>query len=308
MFGLVSHLVEFQKQYGDRANALNYYHKLPQFLHEMTADDLVSEINRNGEGARLGQQAIIFLYLRWLSDNYGVQVNQLYYELRQKLDGDSGNQVFIGFYSIDEMTQAMNDAELTIESTGSKNADWSGLYALFYLEWYGVSVKSALTIKISDVSDDGKTVYIPQEDKTIQIDNPIVSTYFAKYKQKTGYIPVSSEKSKTSKERKERPYTQNTFIRNTSHRKTPITVKSIYNVQGIFARGSGDKRFEKNNVFDSGRYYALYQQELQNNEELTIENRDIFYSVFNDKTMSDNVIRAKLREYKAFKQSLIKRL
>lgn len=308
MFDLVSHLVEFQKQYGDRANALNYYHKLPQFLHEMTADDLVSEINRNGEGARLGQQAIIFLYLRWLSDNYGVQVNQLYYELRQKLDGDSGNQVFIGFYSIDEMTQAMNDAELTIESTGSKNADWSGLYALFYLEWYGVSVKSALSIKLSDVSDDGKTVYIPQEDKTIQIDNPIVSTYFAKYKQKTGYIPVSSEKSKTSKERKERPYTQNTFIRNTSHRKTPITVKSIYNVQGIFTRGSGDKRFEKNNVFDSGRYYALYQQELQNNEELTIENRDIFYSVFNDDTMSDNVIRAKLREYKAFKQSLIKRL
>lgn len=299
---MVLHLIDFQKQYGDRANALNYYHKLPEYLHEMTADDLAAQINRNGEGARLPQQAIVFQYLRWLRENYNIDVGQLYYELRQKLDADSGNQVFVGFYSIEEMTKAMEEAELTIESTGAKNADWSGLYALFYLEWYGVSVKSALTIKLSDVSNNGKTVYIPAEDKTIQIDNSIVSDYFAEYKQKTGYIPVSSI------ERKERPYTQNTFIRNTSQRNTPITVKSIYNVQGIFARGSGDKRFEKSNVYDSGRYYALYQQELQNNEELTIENRDIFYSVFNDKTMTDNVIRAKLREYNVFKQGLIKRL
>lgn len=299
---MVLHLIDLQKQYGDRANALNYYHKLPEYLHEMTADDLAAQINRNGEGARLPQQSVVFLYLRWLRENYNIDVGQLYYELRQKLDFDSGNQTFIGFYSIDEMKKAMNDAELTIEMTGAKNADWSGLYALFYLEWYGISVKSALTIKLSDVSNDGKTVYIPSENKTIQIDNSIVSTYFAEYKQKTGYIPVSSI------EKKERPYTQNTFIRNTSQRNTPITVKSIYNVQGIFARGSGDKRFEKTNVYDSGRNYALYLAEIKTNEELTIENRDIFYSVFNDKTMTDSVIYAKLREYNVYKKGLLKRL
>lgn len=304
---LVLYLTEFQEKYGNRANNLNYYHKLPKYLHEMTADDLVSEINRNGEGSRLPQQSIVFLYLRWLRENYNIDVSQLYYELRQKLD-NSDNQVFIGFYNVEEMKLAMDKAETTIEMTGSKTADWSGLYALFYLEWYGISVKSALTIKLSDVSDDGKTIYIPEEDKTIEIDIPIVSDYFAEYKQKTGYVPVLSANSKSTKEQKERPYTQNTFIRNTSKRKTPITVKSIYNVLGLFSRGSGDKRFEKNNVYDSGRNYALYQQEIQNNAELTIDDRDIFYAVFNDNTMTDNVIYIKLREYKVFKQGLLKRL
>ena len=48
---MVLYLKEYTLQNDSYGKLLSYYDKLPQFLHEMSADEIIKEMNRNGTKA-----------------------------------------------------------------------------------------------------------------------------------------------------------------------------------------------------------------------------------------------------------------
>ena len=96
-----------------------------------------------------------------------------------------------------------------------------------------------------------------------------------------------------------------------------INKKTIYNARNNFVSESGDKRFSKNRIYDSGRFYAMYQEELKydqefkliaKNSELNDEIRQIIKKVYNKPDMSNESITTCLRAYNVYKREYLKRL
>lgn len=108
------------------------------------------------------------------------------------------------------------------------------------------------------------------------------------------------------------------IIQNTLYRITKgdgINKKTIYNARNNFVSESGDKRFSKKRIYDSGRFYALYQEEIKCNQEFKMYNqksktneeiRQIIRSVYNKPDMSNELITTCLRSYNVYKREYLK--
>ena len=303
---MVLHLEEYTLQNDSYGKLLSYYDKLPQFLHEMSADEIIKEMNRNGTKAFYSQKAAISNYLLWLSNTYDIDVNDLYYGLCQNDNKKSFK--FVGFFDFQDLQKSIIDAEFTIETNSPADRDYDGLLCVFYLEWLGVSSDSFLSIRLKDVTELGRKVYIPAEDRTIEIDNDTIADFIWNYKNTTGRRLSERQKKITE-------YKQNTLYRTT--KEGEINKKTIYNVRNNFVSESGDNRFSKKRIYDSGRLYALYQEELKydqefkldtNGSELNDEIRQIIRKVYNKPDMSNELITTYLRSYNVYKKEYLERL
>ena len=96
-----------------------------------------------------------------------------------------------------------------------------------------------------------------------------------------------------------------------------INRKTVYNARNNFVSESGDKRFSKSRIYDSGRFYAMYQEELKfgqefkldtNGSELNDEIRQIIRKVYNKPDMSNGLMTTYLRAYSVYKKEYLKRL
>lgn len=298
---MVLHLEEFLEKSPDKGKNLNYYDKLPQYLHEMDVDDILKEINRNGVRSRYIQYVTIVEYFSWLYNKYGVEVAVKNFQLQQQFG--KTDKTFVGFYDIAELKQAIEKGlQLANTEDSVSLPDYSGLKAIFFLEWFGILPESAVTIKLSDVSNDGAQLYVSVEDRTIEISDKGVAEYFAEYKAMTGF-----KRNKNSKE--ETPYAQNTFYRNTSFRNSEITPKTIYNVRQKFITACGDKRFAKKRIYYSGRYNEMYRYEEQNGEILiNEEGLKVVRNIFNKPDLQLYALREAINEYRVYRQEYIDRL
>ena len=303
---MVLHFEEYTLQNSNYSKVLSYYNKLPQFLHEMSADDILKEMNRNGTKAFYSQKAAISNYLLWLTNTYGVEVNDLYFTLSKNDNKKSFK--FVGFFDFKDLQKGIIDAELTIEANSMVDRDYNGLYCVFYLEWLGVPLESFLTIRLEDVTEFGRKVYVPAENRTIEIDNDTIAGFIWNYKNTTGRKLCGNQKKITE-------YKQSTLYRTTKG--DEINRKTIYNARNNFVSESGDKRFSKNRIYDSGRFYALYQEELKfgqefkldtNGSELNDEIRQIIRDVYNKPDMSNELITTYLRAYSVYKRGYLERL
>lgn len=287
-----------QVQRNAYTSVLNYYDKLPRKLHEMSADDIIKEMNRNGSRSFYLQKASINSYLMWLSRNSNIDIKQLYYDLNK---AQSERFEFLGFYDFKDLQQSISEAEYNIETLSEKNKDFNGLYAIFYLEWLGVLPESAISIRLEDVTDMGKRVYIPVENKTIEVQNEEISDYFWEYKNTEGRRRTPNAKVIT-------PYKQHTFYRTIVDGE--INLKTIYNIRGLFVRASGDERFAKKRIYYSGRYYEMYRAEINYGKEFQMtdsKTRAIICKIFNSQ-LSDNALVAVMRDYRAYKKNYLERL
>ncbi len=303
---MVLHLEEYSSQNDSYGKLLSYYDKLPQFLHEMSADEIIKEMNRNGTKAFYSQKAAISNYLLWLTNTYDIAVNDLYYSLCQNDNKKSFK--FVGFFDFQDLQKGIIDAETTIEANSTADRDYDGLLCVFCLEWLGVSSDNFLSIRLEDVTELGRKVYIPAENRTIEIDNDTISDFIWEYKNTTGRRRSSNQKNITE-------YKQNTLYR--TIKGDEINRKTIYNARNNFVSESGDKRFSKNRVYDSGRFYAIYQEELKfgqefkldtNGSELNDEIRQIIRKVYNRPDMSNELITTYLRAYSVYKKEYLERL
>ena len=96
-----------------------------------------------------------------------------------------------------------------------------------------------------------------------------------------------------------------------------INKKTVYNARNNFVSESGDKRFSKNRIYDSGRLYELYQEELKYSQEFKLETnssdtndeiRQIIKKVYNKPDMSNELITTYLRAYNVYKKEYLERL
>ena len=298
---MVLHSKEFENENPNYSRCLGYYDKLPEYLHEMPVQEIMEHINRNGERSRYLQGRVILTYFIWLHKTYGINMAAKNFELQQTIGKD---KVYLGFFSLEELKQTIKVWLLKAEDENNPTQpDYSGLIAIFYLEWYGILPESAITIKLTDVSDDGREVFVPVENRTIAIDDEEVADYFAEYKQKTGF--------KRPRQNNESPYTQNTFYRNTSKKGDVITVKTIYNIRQKFITLCEDERFAKKRIYYSGRYAEMYKTEMEINIEYSgtdLESVKVIRKIFNNEEMTYNQIANLLREYAVFKKDYIERL
>ena len=303
---MLLHFEEYSFQNSNYSKVLSYYNKLPSMLHEMSADDILAEMNRNGTKSFYQQKAAIANYLLWLTNIYGIDVNDLYFALSKNDNRQSFT--FVGFFDFQDLQKSIIEAETTIEANSIADRDYNGLYCVFYLEWLGVSSDSFLSIRLEDVTELGKRVYIPAEDRTIEIDNETISDFIWEYKNTTG-------KRLSERQKKITEYKQNTLYRTTKG--DEINKKTIYNARRNFVSESGDKRFSKNRVYDSGRFYALYQEELKYSQEFKLETnspdtndeiRQIIRKVYNRPDMSNELMTTYLRAYSVYKKEYLERL
>ena len=303
---MVLHLEEYSSQNDSYGKLLPYYDKLPQFIHEMSTEEIIEEMNRNGSKAFYQQKAAISNYLLWLTNTYGIDVNDLYYGLCQNDNKKSFK--FVGFFDFQDLQKGIIDAELTIEANSTADRDYDGLLCVFYFEWLGVSSDSFLSIRLEDVSELGKKVYIPAEDRTIEIDNDTIADFIWNYKNTTGRKRSGNQKNITE-------YKQNTLYRTTKG--DEINKKTIYNARRNFVSESGDKRFSQKRVYDSGRLYELYQEELKYSQEFKLETnssdtndeiRQIIRKVYNRPDMSNELMTTYLRAYSVYKREYLERL
>lgn len=303
---MVLYLKEYTLQNDSYGKLLSYYDKLPTMLHEMSAEEIIKEMNRNGTKAFYSQKAAISNYLLWLSNTYGIDVNDLYYDLCQNDNKKSFK--FVGFFDFQDLQKSIIDAELTIEANSMVDRDYNGLYCVFYLEWLGVPLESFLTIRLEDVTEFGRKVYVPAENRTIEIDNDTIAGFIWNYKNTTGRKRSGNQKNITE-------YKQSTLYR--TIKGDEINKKTIYNARNNFVSESGDKRFSKSRIYDSGRFYAMYQEELKfgqefkldtNDSELNDEIRQIIRDVYNKPDMSNELITTYLRAYNVYKREYLEKL
>ena len=303
---MLLHFEEYALQNSNYSKVLSYYNKLPQFLHEMSADDVLKEMNRNGTKSFYQQKAAIANYLLWLTNTYGIDVNDLYFALSK--NDNRQTFTFVGFFDFQDLQKGIIDAETTIEANSTSDRDYDGLLCEFYLEWLGVSSDSFLSIRLEDVTELGKRVYIPAENRTIEIDNDTIADFIWEYKNTTGRRCSGRQKNITE-------YKQNTLYRTTKG--DEINKKTIYNARRNFVSESGDKRFSKNRIYDSGRFYALYQEELKYSQEFKLETnspdtndeiRQIIRKVYNRPDMSNELMTTYLRAYSVYKKEYLERL
>ena len=303
---MVLHFKEYTLQNDSYGKLLSYYDKLPQFIHEMSADEILEEMNRNGTKSFYQQKAAISNYLLWLSNTYSIDVNDLYFALSK--NDNRQTFTFVGFFDFQDLQKGIIDAETIIETNSTADRDYNGLYCVFYLEWLGVSSDSFLSIRLEDVTELGRKVYIPAENRTIEIDNETISDFIWEYKNTTG-------KRLSERQKKITEYKQNTLYRTTKG--DDINKKTIYNARRNFVSESGDKRFSKNRVYDSGRFYALYQEELKYDQEFKLETnspdtndeiRQIIRKVYNRPDMSNELMTTYLRAYSVYKKEYLERL
>lgn len=303
---MLLHFEEYALQNSNYSKVLSYYNKLPNMIHEMSFDDVLKEMNRNGTKSFYQQKAAISNYLLWLSNTYSIDVNDLYFALSK--NDNRQTFTFVGFFDFQDLQKGIIDAETTIEANSTADRDYNGLYCVFYLEWLGVSPDSFLSIRLEDVTELGKKVYIPTEDRTIEIDNDTIADFIWEYKNTTGRRCSGRQKNITE-------YKQNTLYRTT--KEDEINKKTIYNARRNFVSESRDKRFSKNRVYDSGRFYALYQEELKYSQEFKLETnspdtndeiRQIIRKVYNKPDMSNESIATCLRAYSVYKKEYLERL
>lgn len=295
---MVLYLDEYEavnKIYGD---VLHYYNGLDEYLHKMQPQEILNHINRNGVTSSVYQKIAVINYIRWLAENHiseiDVDLAELNYELDKLLKEDKG--CYIGFYNLKELKQAI---EKKLQEINDRNIDFNGLKAIFFLEWYGVPIPSAIKIKLSDVSDDGKQIYISNEDRVIFIDDIGVADFFAEYKQQTGFKKFKNEKMVL--------YYQDTFYRTTSNAR--VSPKTIYNARVHFQSVNHDPRFDKKRVYNAGRYFQLLQEE-QNFGDVFVcgdeETQSVINKVFNFKKQVDIQIYVRiLRDYRLYKKGYL---
>ena len=303
---MVLHLEEYSLENDNYSKLLSYYDKLPTMLHEMSAEKILKEMNRNGTKSFYQQKAAISNYLLWLTNTYGIDINDLYFDLSKNDNKKSFK--FVGFFDFQDLQKGIIDAELTIEANSTADRDYDGLLCVFYFEWLGVPLESFITIRLEDVTELGKKVYIPAEDRTIEIDNDVIADFIWNYKNTTGRKRSGNQKNITE-------YKQNTLYRTTKG--DEINKKTVYNARNNFVSESGDKRFSKNRIYDSGRLYELYQEELKYDQEFKLiaknsepndEIRQIIKKVYNKPDMSNELMTTYLRTYNVYKREYLERL
>lgn len=299
---VVLHYEEFCQQHSIEGECLSYYNKLPDTLHLMSNEDIISHIERFGSKKVCHQRSAVVKYLKWLHNEYHIDMVEKIFQLQRQIE--NSNVDYIGFYSLNDLKRGINDALMTLETSDHPKAhsDYDGLYAVFYLEWFGVKPQSVHTIMLEDITDMGRKVYIPAENRTVEITDEAVADYLWQYRSKTGSTKDGG--------RVETPYKGDTYYRTTRNVEQRKVDRQIYNARHRFVQACEDIRFSKNNIYLSGRFYEMLMIEKKESMEFSINTKyfDRIRKIFNEPDVADNTINIWIGEFYKYKRTYLSRL
>lgn len=299
---MILHYDEFCKKHNQLSEILSHYHKLPQQLHLMNNEDILAHINRFGATRVWRQQSAVVKYLKWIHKEYDIDMTDKIFDLQQLLKQNEPD--YLGFFSLDDLIDGIDEALMTLETSDNKKAtaDYDGLIAMFYLEWFGVEPKSLHTIMLEDVTDMGRKVYVPAEKRTVEITDIKVANYLWEYKNKTGSTRLNC-KVETS-------YKGDAFFRTTKDIEDVDVYQQIANSRYRFIQSCGDIRFAQGRLYTSGRYYAMLMIEQKENIEFTMKSEyyNIIRDIFNKPNMKNQSVEQRISHYHKYKNTYMERL
>lgn len=299
---MILHYDEFCKKHNKLSEILSHYHKLPEQLHLMDNEDILAHINRFGATRVWRQQSAVVKYLKWIHKEYGIDMTDKIFKLQQLLKQNEPD--YLGFFSLDDLIDGIDEALMALETSDNQKAtaDYDGLIAMFYLEWFGVEPKSLYTIMLEDVTDMGRKVYVPAEKRTVEITDIEVANYLWGYKNKTGSTRLNC-KVETS-------YKGDAFFRTTKDRKDVDVYRQIANARHRFIESCGDIRFAQGRLYTSGRYYAMLMIEQKENIEFTMKSEyyNIIRDIFNKPNMKNQSVEQRISHYHKYKNTYMERL
>lgn len=278
---MILYLNEYKETHENQAKKISKFALLNEFLHEMNPDEVKKLVFENGNRSSGQIVSCMKHYLKWLFDNYQIDTSGLVYSLTQAQSVAENN--YVGFTSLTELKQAIARYSQTADDYG----DFDGLIVSYYLEWYGVLPKDMITIKLSDVSPDGREIYVPSLDKTFIIDDDIIALKIKEYKNKT----TTTKKARVLQIHS---YTQDTLYRTAMP--VDITEKTIYNIRRKWINITGDVKFAKKRVFYAGAYDRVRQLQESRNDILTSSDADIIIQAIGIKVN----IPTFMRDYQSF--------
>ncbi len=254
---MVLYIDEFEKEYPTKGKHMRFYDKLPEYLHEMKPEKITEYASRNGRTSMVIQSEAILAYLSWLAKYHGAEAGkelpELNYDLTQKFQETECD--YIGFYNLAELRQTLEEHIRKIEAI-SPRADLSGYVIACLMEWYGITTEEFVSVRMQDVSEDGREIYVPKSGRTAEIDDTMTASAIAEYRRKA----IDSGKTQeclyiTSKD-------------------IPLKVKTIYNARDKFMTFTGDDRFAKRRVYYSGRFAKMFEMENEHGTAFLTENKN----------------------------------
>lgn len=285
---------EFKEISGHSASMLSILKKdEKEFLHKMDIEKIKEFLGSEGRRGYTSKKAAILDYLQWLYNTYKIDVIELNYDITNILpENIDFKEVY--FYSLEDMLRGVSTsiekATVEYESDG-KNIDFEGFKVFCLLQWCGVTIEEFVSIGLHDVKDN--KVFIPLSNRVIVIDNRIADI-ISEYQKKDSSIQYDKQGTLKTK-----PYKQNTLYR--SIKAVDITPKSIFNIRSKFASVCDDKRFAKNRIYNSGRYYEMLKLEEQLHRELELNDKDLINQTFNHDINTH--IWVTLADFKEYKES-----
>lgn len=257
-----------------------------KYLHDMTGDELINLTNSTGTRGVYMYRQILIKYLQWLKREYFFDTSAKIY----KLKNTPTDNTFIGFLNIKELREAVDEAIDTAQYNGiSVNVPL--VTAVYYLEWYGVRKDDMLSIMRDNVTDLGRKIFVPAQDRAIEIDDEQAADFFQTYK----YMEEIEGIRKIVLKGDTLLRTSHEGIKNTALRKVYASMDDI--------------RLHCNVTFESGACYRLYQiEQKQHSPIITNENFLQIKSEFHLHEMSSQTAHRLLRLYAGYKEAYIARL
>ena len=264
-----------------------------KYLHELSAPEILAATERYGGNSPYTFRKIIIAYLNWLSSTYAVNTTNLVYAIENS--GVEG--VYIGVYDANDLITVVDNAlegyELSRESLpkGVPSVIEQNVKTLYYLEWYGVNSENILSIRLSDVKDKGRTIFVPTLNKNIHIDNEVIAEYINDW--------TKTDEIKTRHDSRELYLSikGDNLLRNTRGNCGLTYVNKIHSV-------IKDPRLGYNKVCYAGAFHRMYELENEQGDVIEyLKNEDYlkeeFYWLSHNKQSLLGIIRL-YRVYKDF--------
>lgn len=272
------------------------FEKDKKYIHEMSIQEVLAVTEREGGNSSYQYRLTVMDYLSWLNDTYAINTAELVYGITSSnVDG-----VYVGVYDVNDLIKTVDDVFEQYEVARERSLKQvlsvieQDTKILYYLEWYGIYHKDTSSIRLSDVKDKGKTIFVPALNKDIHIDNEYIAKYIFDW--------VKTDEIRTRREDHDiyLGLNGNNLLRTTRGDCGEKYFNKIYTVMK-------DPRLSCNKVFYAGAFHRLYEFESKQCDTINYaQNEDYLKTEFYWLSHSKQSLLGIIRLYRVYKDFYLK--
>lgn len=264
----------------------------------MNSEDLTKFFNKSYT-ANCNIKSALMVYLNWLNKNTDEDISHIKYVL-SRFTADENNLKNRLFMSLDDLLNELEtiENEVTMELEAvyadrkkidqileTSKYNFIKLKAYYVLMWYGVKRKDMLSINIYDVTDG--SIYIPSIDRKIE--------FYSNVNGEKSPIPrlanIFEELKYIDKDGKRKLNGTNLFRTTSEKSLQDLSFKTMGKID--------DMRFYEPNIRRAATCFEMFQWELNNDREITMQDTDIIMELCHYQYQENqvNIIVAEYRKY-----------